>query len=53
MSAPDKGGSDSRCPRCGSEDVSDRQGHIRPDGDDRPPFLMVCEVCAMEWEEDA
>lgn len=41
-----------RCPECGSEEVSDRQGHLRPDGDDRPPWLMACEVCRAEWEEE-
>lgn len=42
-----------RCERCGSTDLSDRQGHIRPDGDERPPWLMVCEDCGHEWEEEA
>jgi DNA-directed RNA polymerase subunit M/transcription elongation factor TFIIS len=41
-----------RCPRCRSDDVSDRQGHVRPDGDDTPPWLLVCEDCGHEWEEN-
>ena len=40
------------CPECGSEEISDRQGHVRPDGDDRPPWLLVCENCGHEWETD-
>jgi len=41
-----------RCRVCGSEDISDRQGHIRPDGDDTPPWLLICERCGEEWKEE-
>ena len=49
---PDNPPPDYRCPECGSEEISDAQGHLRPDGDDRPPFELYCEKCEHEWSEE-
>jgi hypothetical protein len=40
------------CPVCASEHVSDEQGHLRPEGNEQPPYLMLCEVCGAKWQDD-